>query len=92
KKNTYNTGYSLIVTDSTTNPALAGLSMGERTGSRVLQWVWSYVPGRSVEDAYSGSVGDDVFPRVRASLPPAPSPTDVDVSASSRPTTWDEFF
>ncbi|KAK1975227.1 hypothetical protein LZ30DRAFT_606140 [Colletotrichum cereale] len=23
--------------------ALTGLSMGERTGSRVLQWVWSYV-------------------------------------------------
>ncbi|KAK2021260.1 hypothetical protein LX32DRAFT_264396, partial [Colletotrichum zoysiae] len=30
---TYNTRYSLIVTDSTTNPALTGLSMGERTGS-----------------------------------------------------------
>ncbi|KAK2021966.1 hypothetical protein LX32DRAFT_603703, partial [Colletotrichum zoysiae] len=43
KKKTYNTRYSLIVTDSTTNPALTGLSMGERTGSRVLQWVWSYV-------------------------------------------------
>ncbi|KAK2036637.1 hypothetical protein LZ31DRAFT_483178, partial [Colletotrichum somersetense] len=42
-QNTYNTRYSLIVTDSTTNPALTGLSMGERTGSRVLQWVWSYV-------------------------------------------------
>ncbi|KAK1978884.1 hypothetical protein LZ30DRAFT_598149, partial [Colletotrichum cereale] len=40
---TYNTRYSLIVTDSTTNPALTGLSMGERTGSRVFQWVWSYV-------------------------------------------------
>ncbi|KAK2055441.1 hypothetical protein LY76DRAFT_520429, partial [Colletotrichum caudatum] len=40
---TYNTRYSLIVTDSTTNPALTGLSMGERTGSRVLQWVWPYV-------------------------------------------------
>ena len=38
-----NTGYSLVVTDPTTNPALIGLSMGERTGSRVLQWVWSYV-------------------------------------------------
>ncbi|KAK1579556.1 uncharacterized protein LY79DRAFT_522518, partial [Colletotrichum navitas] len=40
---TYNTRYSLVVTDPTTNPALTGLSMGERTGSRVLQWVWSYV-------------------------------------------------
>ncbi|KAK1965738.1 hypothetical protein LY78DRAFT_711944 [Colletotrichum sublineola] len=43
EQKTYNTGYSLIVTDSTTNPALIGLSMGERTGSRVFQWVWSYV-------------------------------------------------
>ncbi|KAK1974444.1 hypothetical protein LZ30DRAFT_607989, partial [Colletotrichum cereale] len=40
---TYNTRYSLVVTDPTTNPALIGLSMGERTGSRVFQWVWSYV-------------------------------------------------
>ncbi|KAK1998475.1 hypothetical protein LX36DRAFT_576204, partial [Colletotrichum falcatum] len=37
---TYNTRYSLVVTDPTTNPALTGLSMGERTGSRVLRWVW----------------------------------------------------
>ncbi len=42
-KKTYNTGYSLVVTDPTTNPALTGLSKGERTGSRVLQWIWSYV-------------------------------------------------
>ena len=42
-KRTYNTGYSLVVTDPTTNPALTGLSRGERTGSRVLQWIWSYV-------------------------------------------------
>ncbi|KAK2006479.1 hypothetical protein LZ32DRAFT_651763 [Colletotrichum eremochloae] len=35
------TMYSLVVTDPTTNPALIGLSMGERTGSRVFQWVWS---------------------------------------------------
>ncbi|KAK1948822.1 hypothetical protein LY78DRAFT_595115, partial [Colletotrichum sublineola] len=40
---TYNARYSLVVTDPTTNPALTGLSTGERTGSRVLQWVWSYV-------------------------------------------------
>ncbi|KAL0930096.1 hypothetical protein CTRU02_214916 [Colletotrichum truncatum] len=40
---TYNTRYSLVVTDPTTNPALTGLSMGERTGSRVFQWVWSYM-------------------------------------------------
>ncbi len=46
---TYNTGYSLVVTDPTTNPALTGLSRGERTGSRVLQWIWSYVLGMSAE-------------------------------------------
>ncbi|KAH9229410.1 hypothetical protein K456DRAFT_1804917, partial [Colletotrichum gloeosporioides 23] len=40
---TYNTGHSPVVTDPTTTPALTSLSMGERTGSRVLQWVWSYV-------------------------------------------------
>ena len=47
KKNTktYNTRDSLVVTDPTTSLALTGLSMGERTGSRVLQWVWSYVLG-----------------------------------------------
>ena len=42
-KKTYNTGYSLVVTDPTTNPALPGLSWGERTGSRVFLEVWSYV-------------------------------------------------
>ncbi|AEO59422.1 hypothetical protein MYCTH_2063966 [Thermothelomyces thermophilus ATCC 42464] len=45
-KNTYNTGDSLVVTDPTTNPALASLSRGERTGSRVLWQVWSYVAVR----------------------------------------------
>ncbi len=43
KSNTYNTRYSLVVTDPTTDLALIGLSRGERTGSRVLQWIWSYV-------------------------------------------------
>ncbi|KAK1701495.1 hypothetical protein BDP55DRAFT_625708 [Colletotrichum godetiae] len=38
KSKTYNTRYSLVVTDPTTDPALIGLSMGERTGSRVFQW------------------------------------------------------
>ena len=42
-KSTYNTGDSLVVTDPTTSPAVTGLSMGERTGSRVLQYLWSYV-------------------------------------------------
>ena len=43
QKRTNNTGYSLVVTDPTTNPALTGLTRGERTGSRILQWVWSFV-------------------------------------------------
>ncbi|KAI0849991.1 hypothetical protein F5Y00DRAFT_234399 [Daldinia vernicosa] len=40
---TYNTGDSLVVTDPTTNPAVSGLSRGERTGSRIFQILWSYV-------------------------------------------------
>ncbi|KAL2758162.1 hypothetical protein ACRALDRAFT_2100903, partial [Sodiomyces alcalophilus JCM 7366] len=52
---TYNTGYSLVVTDPTTNPALTGLSMGERTGSRAFQWVWSYVTVLSKGSSYKGS-------------------------------------
>src|SRR3569833_680682 len=43
EKKTNNTGYSLVVTDPTTNPALTGLTRGERTGSRIFQWVWSFV-------------------------------------------------
>ena len=43
KKKTYNTGDSLVVTDPTTNPAVAGLSRGERTGSRIFLRLWSYV-------------------------------------------------
>ena len=43
RKKTYNTRDSLVVTDPTTSLALTGLSMGERTGSRIFQWVWSYV-------------------------------------------------
>ncbi|KAK0743706.1 hypothetical protein B0T18DRAFT_328386, partial [Schizothecium vesticola] len=42
-KRTYNTRDSLVVTDPTTSLAVAGLSMGERTGSRVFQCLWSYV-------------------------------------------------
>ncbi len=37
QKKTFNTGYSLVVTDPTTNPALTGLTRGERTGSRAFQ-------------------------------------------------------
>ena len=44
---TYNTRDSLVVTDPTTSLALTSLSMGEQTGSRIFQWVWSYVLGYS---------------------------------------------
>ncbi|KAK0639039.1 hypothetical protein B0T16DRAFT_360265, partial [Cercophora newfieldiana] len=43
KNKTYNTRDSLVVSHPTTSLALTGLSMGERTGSRIFQWVWSYV-------------------------------------------------
>ncbi|AEO54716.1 hypothetical protein MYCTH_43545, partial [Thermothelomyces thermophilus ATCC 42464] len=42
-KKTYNTRHSLVVTDPTTTRALTCLTKGERTGSRVFTWVWSYV-------------------------------------------------
>ena len=35
KKKAYNSRYSLVVTDPTTNQPLSGLTMGERTGSRI---------------------------------------------------------
>ena len=40
---TYNIEDSLVVTDPTTSSTLTRLSRGERTGSRVLEWIWSYV-------------------------------------------------
>lgn len=40
---TCNTGYSLVVTEPTTNPAVTSLTMGERTGSRVFLCIWSHV-------------------------------------------------
>ncbi|EGO58844.1 hypothetical protein NEUTE1DRAFT_38184, partial [Neurospora tetrasperma FGSC 2508] len=42
-KKTYNTWDSLVVTDPTTSQAIGSLSMGERTGSRVFYYLWSYV-------------------------------------------------
>ncbi|KAJ0136645.1 Uncharacterized protein HZ326_20347 [Fusarium oxysporum f. sp. albedinis] len=42
-KDTYNSGDSLVVTDPTTNPPVSGLTMGERTGSRIFHYLWSYV-------------------------------------------------
>ena len=40
---TYNTRDSLVVTHPTTSLAVTDLSMGERTGSRAFQCLWSYV-------------------------------------------------
>ena len=46
-KKTYNTRDSPVVTDPSTSLALTCLSMGERTGSRVFKWIWSYVKEHS---------------------------------------------
>ncbi len=42
-KNTYNSGYSLVVTHPTTNPPISSLCMAERTGCPILLSLWSYV-------------------------------------------------
>jgi hypothetical protein len=41
--NTYNSGYSLVVTHLTTNPPVRCLNRAERTGSLVFNVLWSYV-------------------------------------------------
>ncbi|PTB41320.1 hypothetical protein M441DRAFT_138304, partial [Trichoderma asperellum CBS 433.97] len=43
KMKTYNSRCSPVVTHLTTNLPLIGLTLGERTGSRIFQWIWSYV-------------------------------------------------
>ncbi|KAL0937361.1 hypothetical protein CTRU02_207092 [Colletotrichum truncatum] len=43
QQKTYNTRDSPVVTDLSTSPALSSLTMGERTGSRIVWKVWSYV-------------------------------------------------
>ena len=43
KNKTYSTRDSLVVTHPTTSLAIRGLSMGERTGSRVFHYLWPYV-------------------------------------------------
>ena len=40
---TYNSGYSLVVTHLTTNPPVRCLNRAERTGSLVFNVLWSYV-------------------------------------------------
>ena len=52
-KKTYNSRYSLVVTDPTTNQPLSRLTMGERTGSRIFYWVWSYVLCISTNTVYN---------------------------------------
>ena len=52
KKKTYSTRDSLVVTDPTTSLAISGLSMGERTGSRVFHYLWPYVQVMLERDAY----------------------------------------
>src|SRR5690242_14841941 len=42
-QNTYNSGYSLVVTHLTTNPPVRCLNRAERTGSLVFNVLWSYV-------------------------------------------------
>lgn len=42
-RNTYNSGYSLVVTHLTTNPPVRCLNRAERTGSLVFNVLWSYV-------------------------------------------------
>ena len=51
---TYNTRDSPVVTDPSTSLALTCLSMGERTGSRVFKWIWSYVLNYCISPAYQG--------------------------------------
>ena len=41
---TYNSGYSQLVTDASTNPPICSLCKAERTGCPVLYSLWSYVP------------------------------------------------
>ena len=52
RSKTYNTRDSLVVTHPTTSLAVAGLSRGERTGSRVFQCLWSYVLDCELKSAY----------------------------------------
>jgi hypothetical protein len=56
KNKTYSTWDSLVVTDPTTSQAIGGLSMGERTGSRVLHHLWPYVLVDGRAEGYVGVV------------------------------------
>jgi hypothetical protein len=52
KKKTYNSRCSLMVTHSTTNLPVNGLSMGEQTGPRIFHYLWSYVVILTVRSTY----------------------------------------
>ncbi|PTB53202.1 hypothetical protein M431DRAFT_63236, partial [Trichoderma harzianum CBS 226.95] len=45
KKETYNSRCSLMVSHSTTDLPVSGLSLGEQTRPRILHYLWSYVLG-----------------------------------------------
>jgi hypothetical protein len=60
---TYNTGDSLIITDPTTNLALRSLTMGERTGPRILYELWSYVINSEHSIGYETRDEGDVHQR-----------------------------
>jgi hypothetical protein len=71
-KKTYNTEDSLVVTDTTTSPALASLTKGERTGSRIFLQVWSYVPAIHGDNIDAGRALDAIlsrFGRAQSCLP-----------------------
>ncbi|KAF4973522.1 hypothetical protein FZEAL_9305 [Fusarium zealandicum] len=67
KTKTYNTGDSLVVTDPTTNPALRSLTLGERTGPRILYELWSLsgfcCEPQAKEKEDGGSRSLDIFKR-----------------------------
>jgi hypothetical protein len=44
-----------VVTHPSTGLTITSLSMGERTGSRVFWYLWSYVSGQVVEVLYQTS-------------------------------------
>ena len=52
---TYNIRDSPVVTHPSTSLTITGLSMGERTGSRVFQYLWSYVEDEAVVPSYDFS-------------------------------------
>ncbi|KAF1942817.1 hypothetical protein EJ02DRAFT_344672, partial [Clathrospora elynae] len=52
KVKTYNSRDSPVVTHLTTSPPVRGLTCGERTGSSVLLYLWSYVAVRVTDFLY----------------------------------------